>query len=174
MQSEDFKNWLIRNGGGGAGALVVLLILVFLVGGDISSRADRIRSQKRDLEARLQSLNSLITLRAGADRAARLLPKLQEALPSKDQLIGFSKYIDTLARQNKLSAVFLFESETSGTDSVPGINSFSLTLGGTYNDYVKFLKSLEESNYFVNFSSMDISEKENKFEILIKGKVFSQ
>lgn len=174
MQGEDFKKWLMVNAGGGAAVLAAALVLIFLVGGDVSSRAESIKVQKQDLETRLQSLNSLIALRSGADRARRLLPKLQEALPTKDQLIGFSKYIGTQARQNNLTAAFAFDSEVAATAAVPGMNGFSLTLNGAYDDYVRFLKSLESSSYFVNFSSMDISEKDNKFEILSKGKVFSQ
>ncbi|GEM_PF-3005778 len=174
MQSKELKQWLIWNAGGGAAILAVLFFSVLLVGGDIGSRAQKIRSGALDLETRVQSLNSLISLRAGADRASRLLPQLQNSLPLKDQLIGFSKYIETQAKKNNLTSSFTFESEEEARETVPGINSFSLTLAGSYNDYVRFLKSLEDSSYFVNFGSMDVSEKENRFEILIKGKVFSQ
>ena len=174
MQSKDFRQWVIWNAGGGAAVLAVLLLLVLLVGRDISSRSGKIRIQRQDLEIRLQSLNSLIALRAGSDRAARLLPKLQGALPSKDQLIYFSKYLETQAKKNNLVPSFLFESEVAGTESVPGMNSFSLTLTGKYADYLRFLKSLEDSDYYINFSSIDIAEKESAFEILVKGKVFSQ
>ncbi len=174
MQSKDFKQWIIWNAGGGAAVLAVLFILILSVGGDMSSRAGKIRMQRQDLEVRLQSFNSLISLRAGADRAGRLLPQLQNSLPSKDQLISFSKYLETQAKQNNLTFLFSFDSETPSTDSVPGINGFSMTLNGAYADYVRFLKSVEGGKYFINFGSMDISEKGNRFEILIKGKVFSR
>ena len=174
MQSKDFKQWLIWNAGGGAAVLAVLFILILSIGGDLSSRAGKIKMQQQDLEARLQSFNSLISLRAGADRAARLLPQLQNYLPSRDQLISFSKYLESQAKQNNLTSAFVFEAETPAVNSVPGINSFSLILKGTYVDYVRFLKSLDAGKYYINFGSMDISEKENRFEILIKGKVFSQ
>lgn len=174
MQSKDFKQWLIWNAGGGAAVLAVLFILILLIGGDISSRAGKIRAQRLDLEARLQSFNSLVSLRAGADRAGRLLPRLQDSLPSKDQLIGFSKYLEGQAKQNNLAPAFSFDSETPSAGAIPGINGFSLTLNGAYADYVRFLKAVESGKYFINFASMDISEKGNKFEILIKGKVFSQ
>lgn len=174
MQSKDFKDWLMWNAGGGAAILAVLLLAVFLVGSDLNSRSEKIDLRRADLEARLQSLNSLIALRAGSDRAGRLLPKLQEALPSRDQLINFSKFIETQARQNRLEWVFVFESETPATKTVPGINEFSLSMSGTYADFVRFLKALESSAYYVNISTLDIAEKEKNFEILMKGKVFSQ
>ena len=174
MQREDFKKWLIWNAGSGAVILVGLFILILFIGADMNSRSGKIKIQRQDLETRLQSLNSLISLRAGAEKARRFSAQIQNSLPPKDQLIGFSKYLDTQAKKNNLTSIFSFESEVPATDSIPGINSFSLTLAGSYIDYVKFLKSLEGSDYFVNFGSMDISEKGNKFEILLKGRVFSQ
>ena len=174
MQSKDFKQWLIWNAGGGAAVLAVLFVLILSIGGDMSSRAGKIKMQRQDLEARLQSLDSLVSLRSGADRAGRLLPRLQDSLPSRDQLISFSKYLEAQARQNSLTFIFSFDTETPSTDAVPGINGFSMTLNGAYADYVRFLKSIEGGQYVINFGSMDISEKGNRFEILIKGKVFSQ
>lgn len=174
MINNYFKNWLIWNVGGGAAAIAVIGVILLLLGSDISSRAMEIESQRQNLESRLQAIDSLISLREGSVRSKDLLPKLQNSLPSQDQLIGFSKFMEAMAQTNSLSFNFAFLDEIAGTDSVPSTNNFILTLSGPYADFLKFLQSVEASQYYISFTSFEVVAKGPVFEVVAKGKVFAQ
>lgn len=174
MNNNYLKNWLIWNVGGGAAALAVLGIALFLISSDISRRAADIELQRRSLASRMQTLNSLVSLRSGSDRAKDLLPKLQNSLPSKDQLLGFSKILESMAKANQLGFNFSFLDEIVSIDNAPSANNFSMTLTGSYADFLRFLKSAETSQYYMGFNSFEIAAKGKGFEMVIRGKVFSQ
>ena len=83
--------------------------------------------------------------------------------------------MELAAKSNHLGFGFRFDAETGGTDKEPGTDSFILTSYGRYQNFTKFLKFIEDSKYFVGFNSFDLNRRvKNNFEILIKGKVFSQ
>ena len=171
----DFKRWILINGSISVSLVLILAFLVFFTGRDIARRADLIRSQRRDLALQLQVFESLASLRSGAERADKLLPSIQGILPAKEQLIEFPKKMELAAKSNQLGFGFRFDAETGGTDKEPGTDSFILTSYGRYQNFTKFLKFIEDSKYFVGFNSFDLNRRaENNFEILIKGKVFSQ
>lgn len=170
----EFKNWLFKNSAISGASILILTILVFLLGSDLANRAEKIKSQRLDLAIRLQSLSSLAALRTDSQKAEKLLINLQETLPSRDQLIGFSKALELIAKNNKLGFGFSFESEQAGTESSPGINYFNLTGSGSYGNFINFFKSIEQSRFFVGFDSVDLITKGKDFELVAKGKVFSQ
>ena len=174
MNNNYFKNWLLWNVGGGAAALAVLGIILLLIGADISRRAADIEVQRQSLSGRLQTLSSLVSLRSGSERAKDLLPKLQNSLPSKDQLIGFSKFLESIARTNQLSFNFSFLDEITSAENTPSANNFSMTLSGSYADFLRFLKAIEASQYYMGFNSFEVVSKGKGYEAVIRGKVFSQ
>lgn len=174
MVNNYFKKWLIWNGGGGAAAIIVIGAMLLLIGNDISNRTADIALQRQNLSSRLQALDSLISLRTGAVRAKDLLPKLQGSLPSKDQLIGFSKFLETIAKANNLNFNFSFLDEIVSTENTPSTNNFAMTLSGSYADFLRFLKTAEDSQYFMGFNSFEVVAKGPVFEVVIKGKVFAQ
>lgn len=174
MASNYFKKWLIWNLGGGAAALFVLGPMILMIGNDISGRAADIESQRQILASRFQAIDSLISLRAGSARAADLLPKLQNSIPSKDQLIGFSRFLESIARTNKLNFNFSFLDEIPAAENAPSTNNFMMTLSGSYPDFLGFLKEAEASQYFISFNSFEVVSKGPVFETVIKGNIFGQ
>ena len=171
----EFRNWLIRNLSISGGVIALLIIAVLLAGNDLSRRADKIQNSRQELSVRLKSFNSLVALRANASEAAKITSVLQLALPAKDQLIGFSKVLEGYAKNNKLGFGFSFESETKAAEKIPATNSFTLTSSGPYSQFIRFLRALEGGAYSVGFDSFDLNRRAGEdFDILIKGKVFSQ
>lgn len=170
----EFRQIFIRNLGITGIIVLALTALILFLGKDISGRAGKIQNQRRELSVRLQSLESLASLRANSERANKIFDAIQGMLPLKDQLIGFSKNLESLAKSNQLGFGFKFESEIPSTETQPGINSFILTTSGSYSNFTRFLKGVEEGKYFVGFNSFDILKKDKDFQMLIKGKVFSQ
>lgn len=171
----DFKRWLLVSGSISGGAILALSVLIFLTGKDISRRANTIFSQRQELTLQLRVFESLASLRSGAEQANKLLPYIQDILPVKERLIEFPKQLESAAKNNQLGFGFRFEAETKGSDKEPGTNGFVLTSYGSYQNFIRFLKFIENGKYFTGFDSFDLNRRaENNFEIIIKGKVFSQ
>ena len=174
MDDVDFKKWILWNAGGTAAAVIILAAFILLIGADISKRADTINNQKQELAVRLGAVESLVSLRAGADRADRLFKALQDILPAKDQLLDLRKQLEFFARNNQLGLGFSFENEIPATDAAPGSNNFTMSGDGAYSNFINFLKAIEKSKYFVAFNFFDLNFKDRDSQIIIKGKVFSQ
>ena len=170
----EFKNWLFKSLAVSGISILILVILVLVLGSDLAKRAEKIKNRRLDLAVRLQTLGSLAALRIDSQKAEKLLINLQETLPSKDQLIGFSKTLESIAKNNKLGFGFSFGPEQAGTESSPGTNYFNLTGSGSYGNFINFFKSIERGRYFVGFDSVDLITKGKDFELVAGGKVFSQ
>ncbi|MDE2000941.1 MAG: hypothetical protein KGI60_00020 [Patescibacteria group bacterium] len=174
MQDADFKEWLMWHAGGGAVLLIVLGVIILWVGSDIASRVTQIQAQRQQLENRLAALDSLVALRSGEEQAAAMLPQLQAALPSKDQLINFSQFLQSLAAADKLTLGFSFGAETASTAQMPGSASFTATLSGSYANFLKFLSAAETGPYYIDTHSIDVTSENGKTGIIVHGSVYSQ
>ncbi|OGY63934.1 MAG: hypothetical protein A3I89_00550 [Candidatus Harrisonbacteria bacterium RIFCSPLOWO2_02_FULL_41_11] len=172
----EFRHWLLKNLGVSAVVFLALAGFIILSGRDISGKAAIIQVRRQEVAQRLKALESLALLRADAKQAEKLLEKLHSALPAKDQLIKFSKNLESFAKKNGLGFGFAFESETKSTETMPGANNFVVTVSGNYENFTKFLKLIEQSDYFVNFESFNLlSEGDKKgYAATLRGKVFSQ
>lgn len=170
----EFRQWLLKNVGGAAAAVLILAVLLLLLGLDISRRTGAIIRQRQDLASHSQSLNSLALLRSEAERANKIRGAIQDFLPSGDQLISFPKSLEGLAKSNQLGFGFTFNSEVAGSVAEPAVSNFTLVTRGLYNNFLNFLKAVEKSKYFVGFELFDLNRKDKDFEIIMKGKVFSQ
>ena len=95
-------------------------------------------------------------------------------MPLKDQLIGFSKTLESIAKNNKLGFGFAFEVEQPATEVLPGVNYFNLTGSGSYTDFIRFFRAIEDGRYFASFESLNLISKGKDFELAGRGKVFSR
>lgn len=170
----DFKKWLWRNSLASGIAAAALAAFTLLLGMDIEKRAELIRVQRRNLGLQLRSIESLALLRKDAGKADQLFQSLQNVLPSKDQLINFSKNLETIAKDNRLGFGFVFGAESAGKDNEPRVTHFTLTSSGPYSSLLRFLRAIEGGEYLVKINSVDIIEKGNSFEMILRGMVFSQ
>jgi len=170
----EFKNWLIKNSIIAGAIILALILLIFFIKADISGRTAEIKSQRQDLTARLYSLESLTLLKADSKKAEALRANLENSLPTKDSVIGFTKTIENFAKSNGMGFGFAFESETLGTINSPSANNFTITSSGSFQNFLRFLKAMEQSKYYVNFSYLDLSQKAKEYSVIIKGRVFSQ
>jgi len=170
----EFKKQLFLKLGIGLGGVIVLVALTLLLSSDISRRVNQIQSQRSELFFRTQTIDVLATLKSDYEKVRPHLSFLENILPSKDQLITFSKDMETMARQNKVDLGFSFGPETPATDGDPGYLSFTITVAGTFNDLLAFVKDVGKSRYFTNFVSIDINRRDSVYTGNLSGRVFSQ
>lgn len=176
MSTDYFKNKLWVNI-----AIVVLLAaglstLLIFIGRNISKKTNQILTIRQELKSRLNAIQSLANLRQQSEQARANFNALQTLLPTKDDLVNIPKEFNELAKTNKIELGFSFGNETATTDSEPGFTAFNLTLSGSYDNLVKFLKALEKNRFSISFDSLDVTQdpQNQRFSALISGKIFSQ
>lgn len=168
----DFKKWAIFQSSLLGGAILLISILIMLLGFDINSRTSNILEERKEILSRSTIAESLALLKSDAEKASPYTSILENTLPTKDQLIVFSRELDSLAKGRRLSFGFNFGKETASTVSEPGFNDFKAVISGPYAELVNFLKDIKKSRYLVKFTNVDIVENGKDFEMSVVGSVF--
>ncbi|MBU4348275.1 type 4a pilus biogenesis protein PilO [Patescibacteria group bacterium] len=166
-----YKNLLRHNIFYLLGILALAGILFFLKV-DIKNSVLEITQKRNALAVRTNSLSSTAELEADFKQASSYFSLLDNILPSRDNLLLFSKEIEDLAVKNKLEFGFTFGVETLANEKEPGSLCFRMVLTGSYDSFVSFLKDIETSRYFMNFNNIDITKKGDGFSGIINGTVF--
>ncbi|MDO8602145.1 MAG: hypothetical protein Q7R62_03445 [bacterium] len=154
-------------------ALVIVIIIVLNF--DINKRMDRIGERKSKAMLQAQSILILSELKKEAIQAKTDYILLQNALPTRDQLISLPRELEQIAKANNVELGFAFGNETPSTESQPGSIRFTISLGGGLDDLLDFMKAFEAHPYFINFSSVDLSKKEgSRFALGTTGEIFTR
>ena len=170
----EFKKWLIKNISVTGGIILLLIIFILFLGNDISKRVGIISEKNSGMATRLYAMESLASLKIDAEKAGNLRGTLESFLPTKDQIIKFSKALENFTKNKKMDFGFAFESETPGAENSPGTNNFVITSGGSYSDFIELIKFIEQSGYFIGINYLELTGRSSGYGILIKGKIFSQ
>ncbi len=152
--------------------VIILVGLLFFLKTNMENSVLSISQKHNILTTRYNSLRSLASLRSEFEKAKPYFSLLENILPPRDQLLVFSNELENLAKKSGLEFGFTFGEEKSASGKEPGYISFRLTLAGSYEGFASFLKSVESSRYFVNFSNVDIAKKGDGFSAILNGKVF--
>ncbi len=158
----------------GLGALIILILgaVLIILRADILKKSGQINEIKKELGFRSTIIKSLSTMRGDINLIKPYVFGLDNILPTKDQLINFSKDLNMMAAQNKINLASNFSGEN--VESSKGLKWIGLTATaeGNSNDLINFLKAIESSRYSVKLDNVDFSEKDGKFKMFLNGKVF--
>ena len=168
----DFRKRLTIIVGIPLGISLILAIILVFIGFDIAKRTEQIVQARSDLLFRQQSTETLALLRQDSQQAQNYTYELDNILPSRDQLVSFSRDLSTIARQNKVDSNVNLGQEAGGAGKLRQ-TSFAMTSQGPFDNFITFLKSIETARYFVNLDSIDFTRQDSVFRALINGKVFS-
>jgi Tfp pilus assembly protein PilO len=152
--------------------ILVLAGLLFFLRVDIKNTVLEIDQKSSDLAMRSTSLSSAAELKADFKEASLHFSLLENILPSRDNLLLFSKELEDLAANNNLEFGLTFGAETLAKEREPGNLCFRMVLTGGYDDFVNFLKDMERGRYFVDFNNIDITKNDEIFSGIIQGMVF--
>lgn len=169
----NFKKRLLITIGVPLAICLILVLALFFIGSNIINQTAQIEKLEADLNNRQQSSQSLASLKQGAEQAQPYLTELENILPSQDQLLSFSKDIDIIAKQNKLNLNTALGQQVSQSGDVLRQTDFTSTGQGTFDNFINFLKSLENGRYFIKLNTLDLTSQDGDFNMLIKGYVFS-
>lgn len=153
-------------------SILILVGLLFFLRVDIKNTVLEINQKRDDLTMRSSSLSSAAELKADFKKASEYFSLLENILPSRDNLLLFSKELEYLAANNDLEFGLTFGKETLSKSQEPGSLYFRLVLVGGYDNFVSFLKDMEKGRYFIDFNNIDITKKGEVFTGIIQGMVF--
>ncbi len=151
-------------------ALFSLTGLIYL-GFDISGNVKKIESLRSDLAFNSRITQSLSQLKADLNSTQPYLNTLDKILSNRDQLIKFSGDVNALAARNAISVISSFSSESKNGDNLASID-LNMTVEGFYDNFINYLKALENSRYSVKFNVVDFYNNADRIKAQMTGKVF--
>lgn len=169
---DTFKRKLTTNISLFGGIVLILGGLLVILGFDIGSQTQKIRTQRESLVNRTQSVSTLANLQNDFNESQKYLSALENILPTRDQLIDFPRELEIAARNQNLGFGFSFGNEKSPSNSEPGATTFSVTLQGTQTQIFNFVRFLEQSRFLISFSTFDMNRSGERFNTTIRGEVF--
>lgn len=169
----DFKKHLLFSIGIPSIVCLLLAAALFIVGSDITSKITQMEKLRNDLFLRQQSFQSFTNLKQQFEQVKGYLPILNIVLPNQDQLVSFPRDIAIIANQNKISSNVSLGQENSQSTGQLRQTDFNLVSSGKFDDFVNFLKSLENSRYFIKINTLDVVKQDDGFKGLLGGQVFS-
>ena len=167
----DFrKTVVIRTAIAGGGAVFLLAAAIFTAF-HIDKQITEIQNLRLIIKSRVASVESIALLRQDSEKAESAANVINNALPTKDGIIGFSREMDRLAKENNVQLGFSFTSETEAAPDQLGSIGFTATTQSSYQSLTKFLKALETSRFIINVQSADTVRSGELFNAIIKGTV---
>lgn len=155
--------------------LATLFALALLLRFDIARRAAAIQELRSTLASRARGVETLAALRRSAERARIYASVLGNILPTRDQLIGFPKEFELIAKKFDVRLSAAFGGETAATATEPGAIEFSFSVRGTYANIVAFITAAETSRYILSWSAFEfLKEKGDIYTATISGRVFTR
>lgn len=157
---------------------MALIFLLIILGFDISNKVGEIERIRGELYSNSENINKLAILRSDYNKAQPYFSELDNFLPTRDELINFSKEMNVLAEQ---SGVFFdnppkLSNENTSQNNINNINSVDVTatIKGGFDNILIFLKSIEKSRYVIKYDTLDISKQNgnSNYEAKLKGKIF--
>lgn len=157
------------------GAIFLLLTSIIILNMRANGQVRSITDQKKQIALRNRTIELLAGGNSDLKRAEPLLAQLQNVLPKKDELIGFSREIKSLAKEMNLEIGFSFGSEQAGSDQDPGSVNFSLSVTGTYAAVTSFLERLEMHPYLIRIDGVALSyQLGTRYNLTTNGVIYTK
>ena len=175
---STFKKRFLTSVGVTIGIIAIFVAGTIVLGADLGARADRIQNMRITGTERSQAIQSLAVLKEEATRAEQYQSLLETALPTKDDIFNFRSRARAVATDAGVTLGFKFGAEEPATANMPAAVNFQMTVSGSTNHFLDFLRRLEESGYFYNLNVLDLTYTGKGANLNIQatlgGKVFSR
>jgi hypothetical protein len=172
---DSFKKRFLKQLLIALGVITVIAVIIIVLNIDINKRMTRIEARKRERAMQAEAILILSDLKKESERARAHYPVLESLLPTRDQLISFPRELEQLAKLHTIDLGFSFGSEAASTEDQPGVIRFTMSLGGTLDNLLNFLKAFESHKYFINLASVDLAKREGtRFALGTSGEIFTR
>ncbi len=160
--------------------LVVLVLVVFitfllLFRANINHQLSIIENIKSEIFQSSNSVENLSLLIGDWKKVKDYRDEVESLVPHKDDFVSLPKDIESMAKENNVSASFSFEDEdpSSKNKELKSIG-FTINMRGRSNDVISFLEKIENKYHSINISILDYSfdRTNGNTKIFAKGILF--
>jgi len=173
----NFRKYLITTISTILGFILIILAAVIFLANDSNKKAQQISQAKSEISRETRSLELLTILQSESQKAASYSALLDSALITKEQLINSKKELAALAQANGINLNLEFRDETPPAENKVRKTSMMISLNSASGDFLNvanFLKTLENSKYAVELTSIDLNfENSHAFNGNLNGQIFS-
>lgn len=169
-----FKKRLIINLAITITIILTLLLITWYLAFDTNKRISAIQEARGEQRFRSEAIQALASLKKDFQQAQIEKLSLSTGLPIQDRLIDLPKDINNFAKQNSVNVEFSFGQEKAGDEINPGYITFTITASAPFDNWLNFIKMIENSHYFISFDSFNLVKDDKIFKSVINGKAFSQ
>ena len=158
-------------------AIVLATVGMYFFSNDLTAQADKIVADRTLIAQQTAVLGVLAELKHDAPRAAQYAVAMGTLLPKHDDLIGFSGWLNSIAQAHKVSSSFSFRGDNvSASPSSPGTDGFTISVQGSAENLVAFLKDLETQapGFLLVVDSFDLSSTGTDYRTVLQGRLFSR
>ncbi|OGM90209.1 hypothetical protein A3J77_00925 [Candidatus Wolfebacteria bacterium RBG_13_41_7] len=146
---------------------------IIFIGFDIGKRAENANEKRLIFISRLAIADSLTSLKGDSEKISGYYAVLENILPKRDRLVLFPRDINAIGNQNNLDINITLGQGAADSEKGFWQTNFKITGKGTFENFLKFIKTLESGQYLVGLESIDFGKEGDNFKTLLNGKVFS-
>jgi Tfp pilus assembly protein PilO len=170
---REFRTQFILSIGITLAVLIVIGTLMFYLRNDLAIKSKEIAQINQHIVDKTNAIKNLDDLQQEQPIATPLFTKMSAAISSQDRLFSVRQNFQAVAKNNNLAFSSGFGSETDATTNVPGRVAIEMTLQGSYNNILAFLKSIESNTGFISVSNIDLIEQPTggNFTAIITGNI---
>lgn len=152
----------------------VLGSTVLILGYQIKANTDAIRQMRTSAVTKTVQLVTASRLERQYALALPYIPKLQDVLPKRDEMINFDRTLIALAKKQGVGFGFSFGGESPASPTSAGSVNFTITLQGSFADVTNYIDALQKLPYFIEFPGVDMSINGGQYSMRLDGRVFNR
>ena len=158
------------------GGFLAFGIIAYFFSGAIAAEAEKISLDRNLIRNHSDLIEGLAKQKVSSPEVDKFTQAIDLILPSKDQLVNFSSWLESLSRAHNVSVNFNFSGETVPANNMDaGYIRFSLNVSGDYIGVNDFLRDIElkSPKYTVSFDDLDLKRNSaTNYIVITNGRVF--
>lgn len=172
---KKFKKEVWIGVGAILGSIIIFLVASTLLSDQMAATSQQVAAARATIAKRADLLANLAEIKNTSAEAFKYQQKMNNLLPSQEQLLNFPQVLSSLASAHTVSFSFSFRgTPTLPQGSSPGVASFSLDTGGTLDALKLFLNDIEvkATRFLISIDGFDLSQGGSNYTLNIQGRVF--
>ncbi len=172
---NKFRNSLLIGTSIIVSSFIVFGVAAYFFSEAITAEAEKISEDRATINRNNQLISGLAEQKTIDPEVQKFTRAINLLLPTKDDLVNFSSWLNGLSRVYNIGVNFSFNGDAvSPEGDVAGFIRFTLNASGNYSDLVNFLRDVEmkDPRYTVSFDGFDLKRSGGDYQAGVSGRVF--
>ncbi len=157
---------------------VVISVLFLGVSGFLFWKIQNLSSEilvlRKEILRNQQLFDNFSILKIQKRQVVSIQQKIFNILPAKEDVLVVAGNIELLVNNLNLRQSFTFGAEYDDKNSGVSSVGFSLTLSGDLEDFLEYLKKIENFPQFVQLGSIEITKADSGYQINSAGRIYKK